>query len=47
MVRVRRVTSARAAGDGLYCSWAIACSTRSRVDGLTLGMSLMTLETVW
>ena len=47
MVRVRRVTSARAAGDGLYCSWAIACSTRARVAGRTLGRSLMTRETVW
>ena len=47
MVRVRRVTRARAAGDGLYCSWAIACSTRARVAGRTFGMSLMTRETVW
>ena len=47
MVRVRRVTRARAAGDGLYCSWAMACSTRARVAGRTLGRSLMTRETVW
>src|SRR6476660_5187195 len=47
MVRVRRVTSARAAGEGLYCSWAIACSTRSRVEARTFGMSLITRETVW
>ena len=37
MVRVRRVTSARAAGEGLYCSCAIACSTRARVAGRTFG----------
>ena len=38
IVRVRRVTSARAAGDGLYCSCAMAFCTRARVAGRTLGM---------
>src|SRR4051812_45924435 len=47
MVRVRRVTSARAAGEGLYRSCAMACSTRARVAGRTFGRSLSTRETVW
>src|SRR5690349_19912095 len=46
-VRVRRVTSARAAGDGTYRSCLIACSTRARVAGRTLGRSFSTRETVW
>src|SRR6185437_14421584 len=46
-MRVRRVTRARAAGDGLYLSWVIACSTRSRVAGRTPGTSFSTRETVW
>jgi hypothetical protein len=47
IVRVRRVTSARAAGEGLYRSCAMAFSTRSCVAGLTFGRPLSTLDTVW
>src|SRR6478609_6324056 len=47
IVRVRRVTRARAAGDGLYRSWEMACSTRARVEGRTFGRSLITRDTVW
>ena len=46
-VRVRRVTSARAAGDGTYRSCLMACSTRARVAGRTFGRSLSTRDTVW
>ena len=44
---MRRVTSARAAGDGTYRSCLIACSTLARVAGRTFGRSLSTRETVW
>src|SRR6187431_1666176 len=47
MVRVRLVTSDRAWGEGLYRSWAIARSTRSRVAARTLGDRFSTRETVW
>src|ERR1019366_5279309 len=46
IILVRRVTNARAAGDGVYRSCVIACSTRCLVAGRTLGESFITRETV-
>src|SRR5688572_23038979 len=43
----RRFAIARAAGDGVYDSSAIACSTRSLVDAATPVRSLSTRDTVW
>ena len=47
IVRLRRVTSARAAGEGLYRSCVIASCTRALVVGRTFGRSLSTRDTVW
>src|SRR3954464_9969338 len=47
IIRVRLVTRARAAGEGVYRSCLIACSTRWRVAGRTPGTSLRTRDTVW
>jgi hypothetical protein len=45
--RLRPLARASAVELRLNPSSSMAASTRSRVDGLTLGWSLITRETVW